>query len=105
MNRFSKTTKRTIKIPAVQGIKLKKNLDQATDQEIKQYQQEVGSLIYLIISTRPDIAYALGNCSRFMSNPSMDHFKALDQVWSFLKGSMNLGLFYKADSMKNIPAI
>jgi hypothetical protein len=27
-------------------------------------------------STRPDIAYALNNCARYIANPSQDHFKA-----------------------------
>ena len=47
-------------------------------------------------TTRPDIAYSLGVCARFMSNPSIEHFKALDRIWQYLNGTKTLGLYYKA---------
>jgi len=33
------------------------------------YQSAVGSLMYAMVCTRPDIAYAVGVVSGFMSNP------------------------------------
>ena len=37
------------------------------------YSSAVGSLMYTMVCTRPDIAYAIGVVSRFMVNPSKDH--------------------------------
>ena len=37
------------------------------------YQSAVGSLFYLSMWTRPDIAYAVGNVAKFCSNPSNKH--------------------------------
>ena len=54
-------------------MKLKKNTEQASLKDIKQYQQEVGSLIYLFTKTRPNIAYNINTCARFISNPNKTH--------------------------------
>ena len=53
------------------NIHLKKNLDLSIDQEI--YAQIIGSLMYLMNSTRPDIAFTVSKLSRFTHNPSKDH--------------------------------
>ena len=33
--------------------------------------------MYLMLGTRPDLAYAIGKVARFSSNPSQDHWDAL----------------------------
>ena len=50
--------------------------------------------MYAMISTRPDIAYAVGNLSRFTSNPSSHYWQAINQVFKYMKGTMDYGLFY-----------
>ena len=37
------------------------------------YASAVGSLMYAMVCTRPDIGYAVGVVSRFMSNPDKEH--------------------------------
>ena len=37
------------------------------------YASAIGSLMYAMVCTRPDIGYAVGVVSRFMSNPSKEH--------------------------------
>ena len=34
--------------------------------------------MYLMTATRPDLTFSVGNCARYMSNPSQEHFKALN---------------------------
>ena len=41
---------------------------------LKEYQAVIGSLIYASIGTRPDISYAVGVLSQFMSNPGEEHW-------------------------------
>ena len=42
------------------------------------YASTVGSIIYAMLCTRPDIAYALGVASRFQADPKEDHWKVDD---------------------------
>jgi hypothetical protein len=44
--------------------------------------------------TRPDIAFAVSCCARFMSNPDATHFRALDRVWKYLVGTVDYSLVY-----------
>ncbi|MFS8032553.1 putative RNA-directed DNA polymerase [Helianthus anomalus] len=59
-----------------------------------EYSRAIGSLMYAMISTRPDIAYAVGKLSRFTSNPSTHHWQALGRVFKYLKGTIDYGLTY-----------
>ncbi|CAM8900035.1 unnamed protein product [Rhodiola kirilowii] len=59
-----------------------------------EYSWVIGSLMYAMTSTRPDIAFAVGKLSRYTSNPSVDHWQAVQRVLRYLKGTMNLGLVY-----------
>ena len=62
-----------------------------------QYQKETGSLLYLALKTRPDIAYAIITCARFMSKPDTTHFKALDNIWKYLNKFPNIILYYNCN--------
>lgn len=66
--------------------------DELTD--LRQYQVKVGSLLYLAISTRPDIAFAVHQLSRHMVSPHRRHDKAADRVLRYLAGTQNKGLTF-----------
>lgn len=59
------------------------------------YANIVGSVMYSMVSTRPDLAYALSVLSRFMSDPGKQHRIALKSLLQYLKGSLNVGLLFK----------
>nr|GEV36279.1 zinc finger, CCHC-type [Tanacetum cinerariifolium] len=59
-----------------------------------EYSRAIGCLMYAMISTRPDIAFAVGKLSRYTSNPSALHWQALGRVFQYLKKTMNYGLTY-----------
>ena len=61
------------------------------------YSHAVGSLMYLAISTRPDIAYAVGVLSRFSSNPGKEHWAAVKHLFCYLKGTLDYRLSYSPD--------
>jgi len=73
---------------------LKKNTGQATPTEILQFQKEIGSLLFLALKSRPDIAYNVTQYSKYASNPSQEHFKALQQIWGYLIRFPNYGIRY-----------
>ena len=60
------------------GIHLSKGMSLKTPEEIEQmakvrYASAIGSLMYAMLCTRPDIAYVISVTSRFQSNPGLEH--------------------------------
>jgi len=58
----------------------------------------VGSLLYLSCWSRPDIAFAVSELSRFISAPAQSHFEAAKHLLRYLKGTRDLGLRYSKTS-------
>ena len=67
-----------------------------------QYQSMIGSLLYAAIATRPDIVQAVGALSQFNSAPTEAHLTAVKRVFRFLKGAINLSLFYKDQKTRKL---
>eukprot|EP00961_Rhodomonas_salina_P213464 2883073-Rhodomonas_salina.2 len=66
------------------------------DKQFKQeYQRIVGSLMYLLCFTCPDLAFSVNQCSRFMSNPGPLHMAAASQILWHLAGTAHHGITYK----------
>ncbi|XP_073130842.1 secreted RxLR effector protein 161-like [Henckelia pumila] len=63
------------------------------------YSNAVGSIMYMMVSTRPDIIYGLGLVSRFMSKPSRDHWKAVQWLLRYLKGTKGLKITYSKSAL------
>ncbi|GKF55869.1 hypothetical protein Tco_0166209, partial [Tanacetum coccineum] len=72
--------------------KLKPNTGKPVDQ--LEYSRVIGCLMYAMTSTRPDIDYVVGRLSRFTSNPSRQHWKAITRVFKYLRGTKDYGLSY-----------
>jgi hypothetical protein len=62
----------------------------------QEYMEMVGSLLYLSYNTRPDIAYACSQLGGMLQNPGPVHLVAAKRVIRYLKGTLNLGLIYRA---------
>ncbi|RVX04667.1 Retrovirus-related Pol polyprotein from transposon TNT 1-94 [Vitis vinifera] len=54
----------------------------------------IGSLMYAMVCTRPDIAYTVGVVSRFMSRPGKQHWEAVKWILRYLKGSLDTCLCF-----------
>lgn len=87
------------------GIHFK--LKSATDKELKEqseamskvpYANVMGSVMYMMIGTRPDIAYAVGMVTRFMGNPIREHWIAVKWLLKYLRGSSGGRLVFKGGS-------
>jgi hypothetical protein len=59
------------------------------------YASAVDSLMYAMVCTRPDIAYAVGVLSRYMSKPEKEHWTTVKRVFRYLCGTTNYGLCYQ----------
>src|SRR5271170_1037327 len=64
---------------------------------IKEYQAMVGSLMYAMLCTRPDLAYAIQQLSQFNSNPTNAHFQAAKRVFRYLQSTQTTGLIYNGN--------
>ncbi|WKA07065.1 hypothetical protein VitviT2T_024932 [Vitis vinifera] len=58
------------------------------------YASAVGSLMYVMVCTRPDIAYAIGVVIRFLSNPGRHHWEAVKWIMRYLRGTSKLKLTF-----------
>ncbi|PRQ29843.1 putative RNA-directed DNA polymerase [Rosa chinensis] len=58
------------------------------------YSSAVGSLMYAMVCTRPDIAHAVGVVSRYLSNPGREHWEAVKWILKYLRGTSKLCLCF-----------
>ena len=58
------------------------------------YSSAVGSLMYAMVCTRPDITYAVGVVSKFMVNLGKDHWEVVKWIFRYLRGSYKLCLAF-----------
>jgi hypothetical protein len=58
------------------------------------YQQIIGSLMYLVTATRPDLAYTITHLSQFNSNPSTAHMSAAKRVLRYLQKTKEKSLLF-----------
>ena len=83
--------------PTATPLPFKPQADQTKSQpfqDIKLYQQLIGSLMYLASATRPDIAYAVGYLARSMQSPTDADWINAKRVLRYLKGTLNYSLQY-----------
>ena len=67
------------------------------------YRGMIGSLLYLASWTRPDMAFAVSELSRFVSNPGKPHLEAANRVFRYLKKTLSLGLVYRSSPSEMPP--
>ena len=82
--------------PAVPHVRLRKPSPEfeATAEAIKQYQSAVGALMYAMLGSRPEIAYAVSKVSQYCTNPDATHWTAAKRFFRYLAGTPNRGLCY-----------
>ena len=81
----------------VEGL-LSRNDDQppaSADVQNSKYRTCVGILLWISLHTRPDICFAVSQVARFCEKPSTAHWKAVQRIFRYLKGTVNYGLDYK----------
>ncbi|GJR75330.1 retrotransposon protein, putative, ty1-copia subclass [Tanacetum coccineum] len=62
-----------------------------------EYLRIIDMLMYLMTGTRPDLAYAVSRLSRYTTNPSVVHWKAMTRVLHYLRYIRYYGLHYDRD--------
>ncbi|RVW95453.1 Retrovirus-related Pol polyprotein from transposon RE1 [Vitis vinifera] len=92
---------KVMKTPMSSSIKLDMD-EKGKSIDSTMYRGMIGSLLYLTAS-RPDIMYSVCLCARFQSCPKESHLSAVKRILRYLKGTMNIGLWYpKGDNFELI---
>ena len=60
------------------------------------YRKAIGSLMYAVIGTRPDITYAITALSQYLQNPGCTHWEQAKQAIQYLKGTCDYELKFSA---------
>ena len=89
-----------VKVPIPVGVKLSadqcpKTQEEEEDMSHVPYASAVGSLMYAMVCTRPNIAHAVEVLSRYMSKPVKNHWMTIKRVFMYLRGSASYGLCYE----------
>ncbi|KAK6115348.1 hypothetical protein DH2020_007617 [Rehmannia glutinosa] len=92
MKKFGMEEKASVNIPMNTSVKMDMDVEgKVVDQT--RYRALIGSLIYLTTS-RPDITFDVGVCTRFQSAPKESHMTAAKRILRYLKGYQEVGLWY-----------
>ena len=105
LKQFSMENSKKGFVPASPGISLSKKMSPRTDEERKRmslipYASAVGSIMYAMLCTRPDIAYSLSLVSRYQSDHGEEHWKAVKNILKYLKRTKELFLIYGKSDLR-----
>ena len=96
---------KAVPTPLPVGYAPVKSLDKAADPELrKRYQTVIGSLLYLMLGTRPDISFAVTKMAQFAANPTEDHLSHALYICRYLVGTPNYRLRYDGASGQGLNA-
>jgi len=87
LQRFGMTDSKLAKTPLPTGYKPEPFEGTSTPQLWSQYQSLIGSLLYIMLGTRPDIAFAVTQMAKFTSNPSDEHLNRAMYILCYLVGT------------------
>ena len=89
LERFNMSKAKVVSSPLASHFKLSSIHSPSTDKEKEDmrrvlYALVVGSLMYVMVCTKPDIAYAVGVVNRFLSNTRRLHWEAVKWIMRYL---------------------
>ena len=86
------------KTPAENNLKLEVAQEDSLRVDSHEFRSLVGSLLYLSKQIRPDIMWITNVLSRFMNDPTVEHFNAGKRVLRYLQYTESLRLFFPSTS-------
>jgi transposase InsO family protein len=93
--------------PLEPGIRFSKSMcpetvSDKTEAQTKKYRAVIGSLMHIMVCTRPDIAAAVGILCRFMENPGQEHWNGAMRIIQYLKKTRLTGLTFNKNNKTEI---
>ncbi|KAE8705939.1 putative ribonuclease H protein [Hibiscus syriacus] len=104
LSRFSMQDCKPISTPLPINFKLSSSMSPSSEEERMEmsrvlYVSAVGSLMFAMICTRPDIAQAMGVVSRYMANSGKEHWNTVKRILRYIKGTSNVVLCYGGSNL------
>ncbi len=102
LNRFNMQDSKRGFLPVSHGVHLSKDMCPKTQGERSRmdkipYASTIGSIMYAMICTRPDVSYALSMTSRYQSDPGEGHWTAVKTILKYLRRTKNMFLIFGGD--------
>ncbi|GJX48061.1 retrotransposon protein, putative, ty1-copia subclass [Tanacetum coccineum] len=99
LKRYSMENSKRGTIPMQEKLRLSKSQGASTPAEIQRMQKipyalAVGSIMYAVRCTRPDVAFAQNMTSRFQQNPSEIHWTTVKNILKYLRNTKDMFLVY-----------
>ena len=106
LRRFNEDKAKPLSTPmVVRSLDAKRDLfrPKDDDEEILEpevpYLSAIGVLLYLVQCIRPDISFAINLLARYSNAPTRTHWTGVKDIFRYLKGTTDLGLFYPYESL------
>ena len=102
LQRFDMIDSKKGLLPMTTGTVLNKGQSPTTDVEKDKmsrvpYASAIGSIMYAMLCTRPDVSYALSVTSRYQANPGASHWTAVKAILKYLRRTKGMFLVYGGD--------
>jgi hypothetical protein len=104
VRRFGQENAKPVRTPLPSGYTPMQHDKEATPQQRTYYQSIIGSLLYLALGTRPDIAFAVICMSQFCANPSEDHIAKALYIVRYVNSTLQAKIVYKGAAQQGLLA-
>ena len=99
MERFNLKGAKPVTTPLAQHFKFSKEQEPKSDEDIAymqkvSYASVVGSIMYSMVCSRPDLSYSMIVVSIFMENPGKRHWEAAKWVFRYISKTIDVGPKY-----------
>ncbi|GJU60534.1 putative RNA-directed DNA polymerase [Tanacetum coccineum] len=103
LKRFKMDTSKRGTIPMQPNVDLRKSQGPSTPAEVKRmkgipYASAVGSIIYAVRCTIPDVTFSHNLTSRYQHNPDESHWTAVKNILKYIRNTKDMFLVYGGDS-------
>jgi transposase InsO family protein len=96
LERFNFSECKPVSTPILKGTEISTSEKDNQAQKFP-YRQAVGALMYLMLGTRPDLAYSVGFISRTLENPTREDVIRVKRVFRYIAGTLDLGIVYRSN--------
>ena len=99
LDRFGMLSSKSVSTSFATHIKLSKQQEPTREVDMEYmvrilYSSAVGSIMYVMVCSRPDIAFGVGMVSRYMGNPGKSHWESIKWILRYLNGSIRHDIMF-----------